>query len=562
MADIFSCDERLVEDDDGTMDEPDTDAPREQEDAPDDAVVLAPPSTVGTDVDEAEDEVEDNEMKSSQIRNAFLVVAKVFKEKAIALVRGRDGSSTDVHARVNLQGYLTPLYKAITTMNKPVSLTSLLYTPILKDYPGTLAFIQSGNAARLANTIVDDVLTFPGIPPFVGDHVFKNGIFNHRTLTFVPFDEDYEADAYKHVSARKYYDIDFDPTWIEPGADVTVPDFERIFADQGWSADKTFLAKALLGRLGFVVHAKDGFDVTPIFYGRGGTGKTTLVDSVVRAFYAQAQVGYGSNTMNDRFGIHPLVDREVVVFNDVDSNIFRNGRLDLGTLKNMISGEEITYDRKNQSTITGHTWTSPLVFVTNSVITFDDNQDQFTRRIVYFEFDKQVSGDTRIADTLREPVNQAKIMIGTTRAYLELLEGVNGAKDMTMDKILSDKYPDLHQAKHDIQAADNPIFEFVEVMLAPHPHGEQGYMLYKQYKALYDGWAADNDVDIKLYPICLPAFKQALQRKGYSLYKGKDVRRSPYYASLSDDEKKRRYNALRTGILHGAAKNAFAPGAF
>lgn len=145
-----------------------------------------------------------------------------------------------------------------------------------------------------------------------------------------------------------------------------------------------------LGRFLYEVNEKDSWQVIPFFIGRAGTGKSKLLDSI-KEFFQEKDIALISNDTQKGFGLETVYDkfawRSLEVKNDF--------ALDQAQLQSMVTGEEVSIQRKNKPAI-NVIWKSPGILAGNEVPNWSDNSGSISRRIIQIRFDTKV--DPKISD--------------------------------------------------------------------------------------------------------------------------------------------------------------------
>lgn len=134
---------------------------------------------------------------------------------------------------------------------------------------------------------------------------------------------------------------------------------------------------------------------------------------MAKQFYEDIDVGVMGNNIEEKFGISQFADKLVFVAPEIKANL----RIEQAEFQSMVSGEDITINTKNK---TAHTkqWTAPGVLAGNEVPAWCDNSGSIQRRIVLFDFGRQVtSGDMRLGDKLAAEI--PAILLKCNRMYLE-----------------------------------------------------------------------------------------------------------------------------------------------
>jgi hypothetical protein len=169
------------------------------------------------------------------------------------------------------------------------------------------------------------------------------------------------------------------------------PGLDRILFTQDFDMGTCSFIYAMVGRMMYEVGELDGWQIVPFVLGKGGSGKSTIMQ-LVRHMYPASCVGNISSNGEVKFGLSGVYGKFMWVCPEVRKDF----ALDQGEFQSMISGEEIVLNVKNQTARTVK-WMSPGMMCGNQVFKFEDTQDSLFRRIVAVYFDKMV--DRRSVDT-------------------------------------------------------------------------------------------------------------------------------------------------------------------
>lgn len=308
---------------------------------------------------------------------------------------------------------------------------------------------------------------FPDLIPDRHWHAFANGLYHTARKTFFEYgDRRISPD----VVACKYHDVEF-PTEImdlSEWQDIPTPYFHRILATQlehvlhlvvddanvpqkyseaeaaAENAEraarelareamglpplalgtvvagdkKTVLegpdviewAYVFLGRLLYEVNQRDCWQVMPMFVGRAGTGKSLILSTVAK-FFDEADVAVVANDQQKGFGLETVYDKYMWMVKEVKHDF----AIDQAQLQSMITGEEMSIMRKNQTALQV-VWKAPGILAGNEIADWQDNSGSMSRRMVLFRFTRKViNSDPNMAERLRREL--PALMHKCNRAY-------------------------------------------------------------------------------------------------------------------------------------------------
>lgn len=251
---------------------------------------------------------------------------------------------------------------------------------------------------------------------------FKNGIFvgkkwnsskNEYGCSFYP----YESKDFEHldptVTSCKYFDQEFveydcGDWWVIP-----TPYMQSIMEYQKFPEDVSRWMYVFAGRLMFDVGDMDQWQVIPFLKGIARSGKSTLITKVFKKFYENEDVRTLSNNIERKFGLSSIYDGFMFISPEIKGDMC----LEQAEFQSLVSGEDISIARKNEKAIS-ITWKTPGILAGNEVPGWKDNSGSVLRRIVTFDFWKQVrDADPFLEDKLNEEL--PAIMFKCARAYLE-----------------------------------------------------------------------------------------------------------------------------------------------
>ena len=252
---------------------------------------------------------------------------------------------------------------------------------------------------------------------------FKNGVFVGKEwipergayeCRFYPYKSDKYACLDPSIIACKYFDKQFDDfSHVENWKDIPTPYFDSVLKYQKFEDAVCDWAYVMGGRLCFDVGELDGWQVIPFFKGIARSGKSTLITKVFKKFYEPEDVGTLSNNIEKKFGLSAIKDAFMFIAPEVKGDL----ALEQAEFQSIVSGEDVSIAIKNQTAVSVE-WKVPGVLGGNEVPNWKDNSGSVLRRILPWNFGKQVQeADPQLDEKLdRElPI----ILLKCVRAYLD-----------------------------------------------------------------------------------------------------------------------------------------------
>lgn len=139
------------------------------------------------------------------------------------------------------------------------------------------------------------------------------------------------------------------------------------------------------------------FEKALFLYGKGSNGKSVLYEIVCSLFGRENVSMFQLADLTTNANSRASAKNALVNF---CSDIERNGKIEHGTLKAMISGEAVQFKLMRQD-VTTEDWKPKLIFNANNMPNHAEFTDAFFRRLIVIPFEKQFRGneiDTGIAD--------------------------------------------------------------------------------------------------------------------------------------------------------------------
>ena len=252
---------------------------------------------------------------------------------------------------------------------------------------------------------------------------FTNGIFigkehcaetNRYKATFHSYDSNEFKNLDQTVVSCKYFNQEFpDYGHLEDWYDIPTPYFQSVMDYQGFDEEVMRWMYVIGGRLCFDVGDMDGWQVIPFLKGVARSGKSTLITKVFRKFYGPEDVRTLSNNVEKKFGLSAIYDSYMFIAPEVKNDL----ALEQAEFQSIVSGEDVSVAIKCEKAKSIE-WKTPGILGGNEVPQWKDNSGSILRRILTFNFGKQVkAADTTLEDKLELELPQ--ILQKCVRAYLD-----------------------------------------------------------------------------------------------------------------------------------------------
>lgn len=255
---------------------------------------------------------------------------------------------------------------------------------------------------------------------------FKNGLFCGKIYDpesdsflcrFYPYESKEFACLDPSLISCKYFDMQFDDfSHIEDWSDIPTPYFDQILHYQGFEREVCNWTYVMGGRLCFDVSELDTWQVMPFFKGIARSGKSTLITKVFNKFYEHEDVGTLSNNVEKKFGLSAIKDNFLFIAPEVKGDL----ALEQAEFQSIVSGENVSVAVKNKTAVSIE-WTVPGVLGGNEVPNWKDNSGSVLRRILTWNFTKQVrDADPQLDKKLEKEM--PIILLKCVRGYLDYVK--------------------------------------------------------------------------------------------------------------------------------------------
>jgi len=250
---------------------------------------------------------------------------------------------------------------------------------------------------------------------------FKNGIFCGKVMEggkyickFYPYDSKEYASLPPTLVSSKFFDQPFDnydhiPDWW----DIPTPIFQSILDYQGFDAGVSKWMYVMGGKLCYNVGDIDGWQVIPFLKGIARSGKSTIITKVFKKFYNGEDVRTLSNNIEKKFGLSSIYDGLMFIAPEVKGDLC----LEQAEFQSLVSGEDLSIACKHEKAKSIE-WKTPGILGGNEIPNWKDNSGSVLRRILAWNFSKQVSdADPHLDQKLEKEL--PTILVKCVKAYLD-----------------------------------------------------------------------------------------------------------------------------------------------
>jgi phage/plasmid-associated DNA primase len=217
---------------------------------------------------------------------------------------------------------------------------------------------------------------FPLITTNKCDHdliAFRDGYFDIHTLALHSFDDIVKINDGKSPITFRYYDVNYNDT-----IHLETPAWNKIVQYQ-WEPAVIEIFEILIGRLHYAVGTYDQWEVIPYLVGLAGTGKSKIIECIIRMFFT-GDIGTIDANSDKSFTLETLWNKKIILFPDAPKNI--DEFLPATTLCSMASGENISISRKHKTKLNLDKWTATAFFSANYHFNYRDDAGRISRRLM------------------------------------------------------------------------------------------------------------------------------------------------------------------------------------
>ena len=252
---------------------------------------------------------------------------------------------------------------------------------------------------------------------------FKNGLFVGKimdaktgkyTCRFYPYDSKEFMCLDPLIVSAKFFDTQFDDfSHMDNWYDIPTPNFQQVLDYQKFEPEVCKWMYVMGGRLCFDVGDMDGWQIIPFLKGIARSGKSTLITKVFKKFYENEDARTLSNNIERKFGLSSIYDGFMFIAPEVKGDLC----LEQAEFQSLVSGEDVAIAVKHEKARSVE-WKTPGILGGNEVPNWRDNSGSVLRRLLPWNFAKQVKdADPQLDEKLDAEL--PIILLKCVRAYLE-----------------------------------------------------------------------------------------------------------------------------------------------
>lgn len=311
-------------------------------------------------------------------------------------------------------------------------------------------------------------------------HSFTNGVYFSDRDEFVTYASG-KIDPGKECSSKffnnKFTEYPSDTHW----SDIPTPYLEHIMDFQEWSEEVKKWMYVFIGRCLYDLGHKDDWQVVFFLEGIAGSGKSTIINSIIKLLYDDDDVGTMSTNIEKKFGVEALTEKYVIVAPEIKHDVC----IEQADFQSMVSGERVVANRKNRQPIVVDPWKAPIAMAGNQVPNWSDNSNSIARRIVWFYFSMIVptdKGDMKMGKKLEAEL--PNIIQKSNKAYLEATDKFSN------DNIWRHLPQYFHDQRSEMAKSCNPLHAFMTSELIE--YGSDMWVEEEVFKAAFKLFVSDN----------------------------------------------------------------------
>lgn len=276
---------------------------------------------------------------------------------------------------------------------------------------------------------------------------FDNGVLDIAKMKFVDNKDICEGHPLRAQATCNYIE------GVYTGITDT-PTLDTVFDYQDFTSEtKTFVC-GLMGRMLFPVKMLDSWEVILYVFGVAGSGKSLTLEVIENHFDPEVIGGFASK-MDGSFPLEGFIGKRVVINKETERKMLMS--VNESDLKNMASGEAVTVNRKNKTSVRIQRWEAPIALGSNFLPSFSkENSDSLGRRIVPIRHSNVVgSRDTSLKQKLRKEMPNITARILT--AYHSLREKIG-------DSDIMQHLPDqIKEWGGEIKSQTSKLYDFLSI---------------------------------------------------------------------------------------------------
>lgn len=356
---------------------------------------------------------------------------------------------------------------------------------------------------------------FPDIQPDRHIASFVNGIYFRKSDQFIPYTSEEFRMLRSDVISSKYFPVKFehelydsimnaDPEEKEQNEEqiesseewkkyhsrqklprkvpdrfmkIPTPLIDKIMMDQGWKYETRRMFLVMMGRMLYELKEKDNWQVAPFLYGRGGTGKSLLME-LIKYMYETNRVGVLNNSV-EAFYLEGLLNKYILIASDIKSD-FGMSQTDFNM---QVAGEMMNWARKNKTPIMKE-FTIPSMYLCNLIPRYTNAGNSFLRRVILFFFGRDIKeANTTLFNTIKT-TEFAAFMKKINMAYQWGVETFS-------DTSLQDRYlpEEMVAWRKFVVTHTNSLAKFIDVECT---RGERYYVPFATFEKRAIQWSKEH----------------------------------------------------------------------
>jgi hypothetical protein len=319
---------------------------------------------------------------------------------------------------------------------------------------------------------------------------FKNGVFVGKEwdpdlgvykCSFYPYDSKEFGCLDPTIIACKYFDQQFDDfSHIENWQDIPTPHFDTVLQYQKFSKEVCNWAYVMGGRLCFNIGELDTWQIIPFFKGIAKSGKSTLITKVFKKFYEGEDVGTLSNNIEKKFGLSAIKDGFMFIAPEVKGDL----ALEQAEFQSIVSGEDVSVAVKNKTAVSIE-WSVPGILGGNEVPGWKDNSGSVLRRILPWNFSKQV----RIADPQLDEKLESELPIILLKCVKGYIDYANKYRNQDIWNAVPEYFKTIQKQ---VAKVANSLIHFLESTIVD--KGKDQYVPQNLFVAAFNTHCKNNNL--------------------------------------------------------------------
>ena len=319
---------------------------------------------------------------------------------------------------------------------------------------------------------------------------FKNGVFVGKEwdpdlgvykCSFYPYDSKEFGCLDPTIIACKYFDRQFDDfSHLENWQDIPTPHFDTVLQYQKFSKEVCNWAYVMGGRLCFNIGELDTWQIIPFFKGIAKSGKSTLITKVFKKFYEGEDVGTLSNNIEKKFGLSAIKDGFMFIAPEVKGDL----ALEQAEFQSIVSGEDVSVAVKNKTAVSIE-WNVPGILGGNEVPGWKDNSGSVLRRILPWNFSKQV----RIADPQLDEKLESELPIILLKCVKGYIDYANKYRNQDIWNAVPEYFKTIQKQ---VAKVANSLIHFLESTIVD--KGKDQYVPQNLFVAAFNTHCKNNNL--------------------------------------------------------------------